>query len=433
MSEFTSIAFYIHNFISHLLQSMNFSGNTLYFAEFFINIAIMLCLAIAVHYALKYTLFSYLINLRKKTTKRQELYFLNRKVFHRLVHLIPASILYTTATVFLELYPKALFIANKLIGAYSIIMIFASIQAALHALEDMYNSKPDARERPIRSYIQLLVLISYLIAGLIVISLLFDIHVTRIFAGLGALAAVLMLIFKDTILGLVAGVQLSANKMVQVGDWIEMPAYNADGDVLEITLNTVKVQNWDKTITTVPTYALVSSPFINWRGMHESGGRRIKRSVYIDMNSVTFCTEEMLQAFRKIHHLRAYLDERQLEIEQYNKTHNIDNSVKVNGRRLTNLGVFRKYLENYCKSLPRVNKNMTFIIRHLQPTEKGIPMELYMFSADTSWVNYEELQSDIFDHVLAVIPEFKLKVFQVPSGDDIRTMNTIFAKTDVNS
>jgi len=194
--------------------------------------------------------------------------------------------------------------------------------------------------------------------------------------------------------------------------------------VLEITLNNVKVQNWDKTITNIPTYALVSNPFINWRGMQESGGRRIKRSISIDMQSVKFCTPEMLEKFKKIHHLKDYIEEREREIEEYNKEHNIDDSVIVNGRRLTNLGIFRQYLDHYCRTNPRVNTNLTFLIRHLQPTDAGIPIEVYIFSADNRWAKYEELQADIFDHILAVIPEFELTVFQAPSGKDIRTLST---------
>jgi miniconductance mechanosensitive channel len=238
--------------------------------------------------------------------------------------------------------------------------------------------------------------------------------------GLGAMAAVLMFVFKDTILGFVAGIQLSANNMVRIGDWIEMPGKNADGTVIEITLNTVKVQNWDKTIAQFPTYALVSESFINWRGMEESEGRRIKRSVYIDLKSVKFCTPEMLEKFRKVQILHEYIDNKEIELKVYNDTHGIDNSILMNGRRQTNLGVFRHYVTEYLKKHPKIHNEMTFLVRHLQPTERGIPIEIFVFSREKSWPVYESIQADIFDHILAVVPEFGLRVFQNPTGDDFR-------------
>ena len=232
------------------------------------------------------------------------------------------------------------------------------------------------------------------------------------------MAAVLMLVFKDTILGFVASIQLSANKMVKPGDWIEMPSHNADGTVEDISLNTVKVRNWDKTIATVPTYALVSESFRNWKGMEESGGRRIKRSINIDMNSVRFVDEDMVKKFRNISLLKEYIENKEIEIIQYNKEKQIDDSVLVNGRRMTNLGTFRKYVEEYLHNHPKIHNEMTFLVRHLQPTERGLPIEIYVFSNDQAWANYEAIQADIFDHILAVIPEFGLKVFQNPSGSD---------------
>ncbi|MFW5886783.1 MAG: mechanosensitive ion channel family protein, partial [Bacteroidota bacterium] len=250
----------------------------------------------------------------------------------------------------------------------------------------------------------------------------FSIEVGSIFAGMGALAAVLMLVFKDSILGLVAGIQISAYDMVRIGDWIEMPSHNADGDVIDISLNTVKVQNWDKTITTIPTYALVSESFYNWRGMQEAGGRRIKRNISIDMKSVKFCTKEMLEKFKKIQYLKSYIEDKEKELLEFNKKNNVDEYILVNGRRLTNIGVFRKYLEAYLRNHPHIHKNMTFLVRHLQPTDRGIPVEIYVFANDTVWANYEGIQADIFDHVLAVIPEFGLRVFQSPSGDDFQKM-----------
>ena len=416
---------WLNKFISNLLELIPLSDSSHLALDFLLKAAIIAFVAIGAHLIVRKIILHYVIKLTERTKKAENNFMFRRKVFHKLIHLIPASIIYVLAPIVLDQYKLFLGMINKIVIIYFIVMIFAAIQGAIRVIEDVYNTKPHAAERPIRTYTQMLILISYLIAALIIVSYIFDVQITKILAGMGAMAAVMMLVFKDTILGLVAGVQLSANEMVQVGDWIEMPAYNADGDVLEITLNTVKVQNWDRTITTIPTYAMVSSPFINWRGMQESGGRRIKRSINIDMRSVKFCTPEMLDKYKKIHYLKEYIEERQAEIEEYNETMAIDDSVLVNGRRMTNLGVFRKYLESYCSEHPKVNMNMTFLIRHLQPTEKGIPIEIYLFSADTRWAKYEELQADIFDHVLAVISEFELSVFQIPSGEDITSLHTI--------
>jgi len=241
---------------------------------------------------------------------------------------------------------------------------------------------------------------------------------TFFLSGLGALTAVLMLIFKDSILGLVAGIQIAANRMLNIGDWLEMPKYGADGDVIDISLTTVKVRNWDKTITTVPTYALISDSFKNWRGMSESGGRRIKRAVNIDMTSIEFLGEEALGRLRRIELLKPYIEQKLADVESHNKELGVDETSPINGRRLTNVGCFRAYLVAYLKHNPMINKEMTFLIRQLAPTELGLPMEIYVFSSDKVWANYEAIQSDIFDHVLAAMPEFGLRVFQNPTGAD---------------
>jgi miniconductance mechanosensitive channel len=240
--------------------------------------------------------------------------------------------------------------------------------------------------------------------------------------GLGAMTAVLMLIFKDAILGLVAGVQLSANRMVSLGDWIEMPKYGADGDVIDVALTTVKVQNWDKTITTIPTYALISESFKNWRGMSESGGRRIKRAVQIDIASIRFCDDDMLARYARIQHVSKYLADKQDELTRWNADHGVDASSAANGRRLTNVGTFRAYVVAYLRHHPLIHQDMTFLVRQLAPTAEGLPIEIYVFSRDQRWSYYEDLQADIFDHVLAVAREFDLRVFQRPAGSDFRQL-----------
>ncbi|MCK4853828.1 MAG: mechanosensitive ion channel, partial [Bacteroidales bacterium] len=292
----------------------------------------------------------------------------------------------------------------------------------INALHQIYLTTPISQGRPIKGYVQVVKIIIYFIAIILIIASLTKESPGKLLTGLGAMAAVLMLVFKDTILGFVASIQLSANKMVVPGDWISMPSHNADGTVLDISLNTVKVQNWDKTIATVPTYALVSESFQNWKGMEESGGRRIKRSINIDMNSVRFVDDELADRFKKIQFLKDYVVSREAEIIKYNEEHKIDGSILVNGRRMTNLGTFRKYIEEYLHRHPKIHNDMTFLVRQLQPDERGLPIEIYVFSNDQAWANYEAIQADIFDHILAVIPEFELRVFQSPSGRDFQNL-----------
>ena len=292
------------------------------------------------------------------------------------------------------------------------------LNSVIITLYSIYDSLPISAGRHIKGYVQVVQIMVMFTGIMVIISVIFDADLKGLFLGLGTFAAVLMLVFKDTILGFVASIQVSMNNMVNPGDWISMPGRKADGVVLEINLNTVKVQNWDKTISTIPTYALVSESFQNWRGMEESGGRRIKRFINIDMTSVKFCSEEMIQRFRKIQVLGNYIDAKEKEINEFNKKQNIDPSVLANGRRMTNLGTFRKYMEGYLHAHPLIHDQMTFLVRQLQPNEKGIPIEIYVFSKDQEWANYEAIQADIFDHILAVIPEFELKIFQNPTGSD---------------
>ncbi len=342
---------------------------------------------------------------------------LKRKVFNRLAHIAPALVI-NGLVVFLLDAPELVNIIKTLTKIYIVIVTVMVVDSVINAFYDIYNHLPISKGRNIKGYVQVVKIIAYFIAGLFIVASLSGKPITGLLAGLGASAAVLMLIFKDTILGLVASIQLSANNMVNIGDWIALPKYGADGDVIEIGLTTVKVQNWDKTIATIPTYALVSDSFNNWRGMEESGGRRIKRSINIDMQSVTFVDDPMLKKFSKFSVLKEYIGDKQKEISEYNKAIANDDSLPVNGRRMTNLGTFRKYLELYLHNNPKINQEMTFLVRHLQPTEKGLPIEIYVFSNDQAWVNYESIQADIFDHILAIIPEFELRVFQNPTGED---------------
>ncbi|WP_339320476.1 mechanosensitive ion channel domain-containing protein [Paenibacillus sp. FSL R10-2734] len=340
---------------------------------------------------------------------------LEKKVFHKLSHLAPAFIIYYSAHIF-PLYQAFI---EKAALTYMIIVTISVFNALLDAIEAIYRSFEVSKIRPIKGYIQVAKIILFIIGAIVVISNLIGQNPLIILSGLGALSAVFMLIFKDSILGLVAGVQLSSNDMVRVGDWIEMPKYNADGDVIDITLNTVKVMNFDKTITMIPSYALISDSFKNWRGMQVSGGRRIKRSVYIDTSSICFCTKEMIEEFQKIHYLADFIMTRLNEINVYNIEHEINTESKVNGRHLTNVGVFREYIHEYLRNHPKIHKDMTMLVRQLAPEDNGLPLEIYAFTNDTNWAVYESVQADIFDHILAVVPIFGLRVFQNPTGHDI--------------
>ncbi|GLX70523.1 mechanosensitive ion channel family protein [Paenibacillus glycanilyticus] len=343
-------------------------------------------------------------------------FLLERRVFHKLSHIVPAIILYYFSFNFANYQA----LIAKGITIYLIIVALLVLDAFLNAVNDIYRTYDISRSRPIKGYVQVVEIFLFIIGGILAISTLIGESPVILISGIGALSAVMMLIFKDSLLGLVAGVQLTANDMVRVGDWIEMPKYGADGDIIDISLHTVKVQNFDKTITTIPSYALISDSFINWRGMQDAGGRRIKRSVYIDMNSIGFCTPEAIEKFKKIHVLSDYILDKEKEILHYNREHDIDSTVAVNGRAMTNIGVFRAYVERYIEQHPKIHKGMTKIVRQLAPGQNGLPLEIYAFTNNINWAVYEAVQSDLFDHILAVAPEFGLQVFQSPSGQDFR-------------
>ena len=347
-----------------------------------------------------------------------------RRVFSKLSHLAPALVLYTGMPLALEGYGLLTSLHSSAALICMILVAVLVVDSLLNAVHDIYGTYEMSREVPIKSFLQVLKLVMYFVSGILILSIILDRTPLYFLSGLGALTAVLMLIFKDAILGFVAGIQLTANRMVTPGDWIEMPRYGADGDVVEMTLTTVKVQNWDKTITTVPTYALISGSFKNWRGMQQSGGRRIKRAIHIDMNSIRFCTEEMIGRFSEIQYISKYVETKRAELAEHNRSAKVDDSSLANGRRMTNIGTFRAYVQAYLQNHPMVSQEMTLIIRQLAPGEHGLPIEIYVFCTDIRWARYEAIQADIFDHILAVLPEFDLRIFQTPSGSDFQAFTT---------
>ncbi len=343
---------------------------------------------------------------------------LENKFFSRLAHIAPALVFYFSA----PLLPDLTIFIERLSTAYILFSILTVIFSFLDSLVGIYRSYETSKQRPLKGYAQIIKIIVSMLLVIVIVSTLMGKNPMLLLGGLGAMTAVLLLIFKDTILGLVASVQISTSKMVQVGDWIEMPKYGADGDVLDISLYTIKVQNWDKTITTIPSYAMISDSFKNWRGMSESGGRRIKRSIFLDMTSIHFLSEDDIKEFDKFQMLQSYFKQKQNEITEYNAEHHIDDSSMINGRHLTNIGTFRAYIVAYLKQHPNIHDKMTFLIRQLAPTEQGLPIEMYVFSNDQDWIRYEAIQSDIMDHLLAVIPLFGLRVYQNPTGYDFRSI-----------
>lgn len=339
---------------------------------------------------------------------------------HRLLPIVPALVIYETISLVTDSHyvwtQKFSVGVRRLAAAYILLLVMRFSASLLDAINDHYQTLKVAKQYSIRGYLQILKIALWFFTAVLIVAVLLNKSPWVFFASLGALSAVLMLVFKDTILGFVASIQLSVYNMVRVGDWITMPKYGLDGDVLDISINMVKVRNFDKTIVTVPTHALMSDGVQNWRGMKESGGRRIKRSIYIDLDTIKFCDQQMLDRLSKLYFLQAYLPEHIQEIKQYNQRHGFDDTSPVNGRSLTNIGLFRVYIENYLRYGDKIHKQLTFTIRQLQPTETGLPLQIYVFTNDINWVRYENIQSDIFDHLLASLPLFDLRAFQLLSS-----------------
>jgi len=356
----------------------------------------------------------------RASTSKWDDAIMGRRVLARLANVVPALIVLGGIGMVPGVPDWLDLVVRNVALAYVALSVAMAIGNLLNALNDLYEqTSRHATRRPIKGYLQLVKIVVYIIAGVVIIASLIGRSPLVLLTGLGAMTAVLMLVFKDTLLSLVASMQLSSNDMLRVGDWIEMPSQNADGDVIDISLHTVKVQNWDKTISTIPTWKLISESYRNWRGMSESGGRRIKRALLIDQSSVRFLEPEERRHLRRIALIDEYLDKQQAELDAYNAGLAAAGKDPVNNRRATNLGTFRAYITAYLRSHPRVAQNMTLIVRQLNPTPTGLPLEVYCFSADVRWAEYENLAGDIFDHLLAVLPEFGLRLYQAPGGADV--------------
>nr|WP_312971473.1 mechanosensitive ion channel family protein [Pseudomonas sp.] len=387
---------------------------------------ISLCLLLAgawlANWIVKRILVRGLYRALRSTAMGQDKALADSHVVRRLANIVPALILAGGIKVIPHLPAAVVTVVENVCSAFIILTIALAIGGVLNLVNAFYQRRPNAHLKPIKGYIQVVTIVIYAIATILMIATLIDRSPLILLSGLGAMAAVLMLIFQDTLLSLVASVQISSSDIVRVGDWIEMPQLNADGDVIDIALHTVKVQNWDKTITTIPTKRLISDPFKNYRGMQESGGRRIKRAIYLDQTSVRFLSPDEIARLQRFLLLGQYLSNKQSELLSWNAELADAAQEPANTRRVTNLGTFRAYVEHYLRQHPGINQNMTQIVRQLQPTADGLPLELYCFTNTVAWVPYEGYQSDIFDHLLAILPEFGLRVFQHPSGADMREL-----------
>lgn len=385
----------------------------------FINSIIAFIIAFILFKILRGTATKVVTQLTQKSKTNFDDLLIENKTFKNLSNLL---IFYVISAFTDELYADFVFFESIISHVIHILLVVLTIwtfRSVLKTIKDYLKTLDAFKDKPIESYIQVVMIFLWLIGIIIIFSIITGKPLMRFLVGLGTISAVLLLVFKDTILGFVASIQVAANDTVRIGDWITMEKYSADGDVFEINLASVKVRNFDKTITTIPTYYLISDSFKNWRGMNQSGGRRIKRAIIIKANSIKYVDKTSLEKFKKIQLISDYVDHRQTEIDKYNTKNNIDKSVLINGRNLTNFGLFRKYIDEYLVTNPNINKDMTIMTRQLAPTAQGIPLEIYCFSVDKVWKNYEFIQADVFDHILAAVPYFDLEVYELPTGKDL--------------
>lgn len=385
-----------------------------------IGLALVFLLSVLVHLSIRYWIISLLVKLDEKTESEWYNVFLRHQLPQRALFMVPLVIIYNGMELVPQFHEDVTGFILRITAALMILVGARVLDALLSSIHTFYLMKAEAGQIPIKSYIQLGKVLVYVLAAFFIISSLADKSPWYLLSGLGAVTAIVMLVFRDTLLSLVASVQLTNNDLIRVGDWIEMPQFGADGDVIDIALNTVRVQNFDKTITVIPTHKFLEHSFKNWRGMSESGGRRIMRSLNLDLSTIRFLSWREIDRLRGSHLLQEYINKKMEEVNSYNETRLKENpSMLTNGRWLTNIGTFRAYVVQYLKNHPRTNKNMAVMVRQLEPTEKGLPLQIYMFADTTIWAEYEAIQADIFDHLLSIAPEFGLRVYQKPSGYDV--------------
>lgn len=402
-----------------LLKGWDFNDTLASYFSLCIDIVLLCFVAYAIYIVFRFTLVTAMILIARKTNTKFDDLLVSNKTAKYIAHLIPLLFIYKAVPIILKNFIYWENVFGKLIGIYIVILVLWIIRTIFNALRDYLKQQPRYSDKPIDSYIQVIMIVLWTFGIVAIILYLFNISAKALLTTFGAISAIVLLIFRDTILGFIASIQVSVNDMVRIGDWITMEKFGADGDVIEINLATVKVRNFDKTTSTIPTYSLISDSFKNWRGMFNSDGRRIKRHVLIKANSIRFLQESELTELKKIQLISNYIDQRQNDIKNYNLANNIDKTLSVNGRNLTNFGLFRKYINQYLEQHPGLNKDMIMMCRQLQSNEFGVPLEIYAFSSDKTWINYEYVMADIFDHIIASVVYFDLEIYELPSSKSL--------------
>jgi len=387
-----------------------------------VGVLALLAVAVVIDLITKSLLVGTVRAFAKRSSFKWDDALVTHNVFGRLVQVVPALIVFVGVSFVPGLPEGVVQLMRNVAMGYMVLMLTLALTAMLSAANTIYSASPVAKDRPLKGFVQLVQIVVWIFGGVMIIAAVLDRSPLLLLSGFGAMTAILLLVFKDTILSLVASVQLTAQDMVRVGDWIEMPQFGADGDVVDVQLHTVKVQNWDKTITTIPTHRLITDSFKNWRGMSQTGARRIKRAIFVDVSSIRFQTQDEVDYFRRFALLKDYIENKEKELADYNDGLEIEVEAEVNRRRLTNVGTFRAYAYNYLKNHPKIHEGMTLIVRQLGPGPEGLPLEIYCFTNTTEWAVYEDIQSDIFDHLLAIVPEFKLRLYQKPAGSDLANL-----------
>lgn len=405
----------LFNWAYKLLRKADVGGMTASYINLTIDVFIIIAIAYVIDVIAKKVLVWLMGLLAHKTKTSFDDFLVANKTPQYIAHSIPLYFIYKTVPLALTGFNYWDYIFNKGITTCVILLCLWIVRSVLNALQDHLKQQPAYNDKPIDSYIQVVMIVLWIFCITAIVLILFNTTMLTLVSTFGAISAIIIVIFKDTILGFVASIQVTVNDIVRIGDWITIEKFGADGNVVEINLATVKVQNFDMTTTTIPTYSLISDSFKNWRGMLNSDGRRIKRHILIKATSVRFINENEIERFEKIQLITSYLKTRHVEITKFNSEHGIDKSLSINGRNLTNLGIFRKYINSYIEQYPGVNKDMTIMCRHLQPTEKGIPIEVYVFTKDKRWINHEYIMADIFDHIIASVGYFDLEIFELPS------------------
>ncbi len=411
-----------NNWLTSLFQKLDLSSTTVEMLAYVLIVFAVILTAILATLIVRKTLLKFLTNWIQSNNFSWDDPLAGNELLTKISWFVPVTIFSLAIDMFLDPVATSYLPAKRLITASFVIVSVRSLTALLSSANDIHRIVRKNKGSSLRGYTDAGKILTYVLGAIFLISVFTGKSPWGILSVLGGLTAVSMLVFKDSILGFVASVQISSTNMVCLGDWVEMPQYGADGDVIDISIHSIRVQNWDKTISTIPTYSLISNSFKNWRGMSESGGRRIKRALNIDIHSIRFCDEQMLDKFSKTSLIADYIRSKQLEIEEYNQQHNYGQNFNISGRGQTNIGVFRAYIIAYLRNNSKLHQEMTFLVRQLAPSERGIPLEIYVFSKDQAWANYEGIQADIFDHLIAAVPEFGLRLFQNPSGYDFRCL-----------